>query len=143
MNQYEFAGGPNYSVSTLPVTVTPAQVVNGIITAGVLTLPGQGGRAGQHRRLLHRLRDRHEQRGPVLRLHLPRHDGPDRRGQRQRGSYVNYYVDEPEPNLDLGLIMGSSQGRPSAVSVFDACQAISGGAMAIEPADGENALVRV
>jgi hypothetical protein len=36
--------------------------------------------------------------------------------------------------------MGSSQGRPSAISVFDICQAISGGAMSIEPADGENQL---
>ena len=36
--------------------------------------------------------------------------------------------------------MGSNGGRPNAISVFDACQAISGGALAIEPADGENQL---
>ena len=39
VTQYEYAGGASYSVSTLPVTVTPAQVTNGILTAGVLTLP--------------------------------------------------------------------------------------------------------
>ena len=39
VTQYEYAGGPSYSVSTLPVTITPSQVTNGIVTAGVLTLP--------------------------------------------------------------------------------------------------------
>ena len=39
VTQFEFAGGPGYSVSTLPISVAPNQVNNGIVTAGVLTLP--------------------------------------------------------------------------------------------------------
>jgi hypothetical protein len=55
-------------------------------------------------------------------------------------SYINYYLDAPVPNLDLGLVLGSNGGRPDAISVYDACQAISGGTMTAEPADGENLL---
>jgi hypothetical protein len=140
VTQYEYAGGPSYPVSTLPVTVTPAQVTNGILTAGVLTLPVKAVAADNS--------------GGYYSVSVTDTNTSDRfydcifldtQGQtvviNSAGSgYINYYLDAPEPNLDLGLIMGSSQGRPSAISVFDACQAISGGAMAIEPADGENAL---
>lgn len=139
VTQYEFAGGPSYSVSTLPVTVTPAQITNGILTAGVLTLPVKQVASDNS--------------GGYYSVSILDTNNADRwldclfldtQGQtvviNGTGSYINYYLDAPEPNLDLGLIMGSSQGRPSAISVFDACQAISGGAMAIEPADGENQL---
>jgi hypothetical protein len=139
VTQYEYAGGPSYSVSTLPVTVTPAQITNNILTAGVLTLPVKAVAAdnsGGYYSVSVTDSDTLDRWNDCLAL--------DTQGQtvviNGTGSYINYYLDAPEPNLDLGLIMGSSQGRPSAVSVFDACQAISGGAMAIEPADGENAL---
>ena len=56
------------------------------------------------------------------------------------GGYVTYYIDQPEPNLNLGLILGSQGGRPNAVSVMDDGTVISGPAIAIEPADGENML---
>ena len=39
VTQYEYPGGPSYTVTTLPVTITPSQIINGIVTAGVLTLP--------------------------------------------------------------------------------------------------------
>ncbi len=140
VTQYEYAGGPSYSVSTLPVTVTPAQVTNGILTAGVLTLPVKAVAA--------------DNASGYYSVSVTDTNNSDRwndcifldtQGQTvvisgTGGGYISYYLDAPEPNLDLGLIMGSSQGRPSAVSVFDICQAISGGAMAIEPADGENSL---
>jgi len=53
--------------------------------------------------------------------------------------YVTYYLDAPTPNTDLGYILGSQSGRPNAISVMDAAT-ISGGAMAVEPADGVNQL---
>ncbi len=140
VTQYEYAGGPSYPVSTLPVTVTPAQVVNGILTAGVLTLPPKqvaADNAGGYYSASVTDTNTADRFYDLIFL--------DTMGQtvviNEPGSgYINYYLDAPEPNLDLGLIMGSNQGRPSAISVFDACQAISGGAMAIEPADGENQL---
>ena len=39
VTQAEYGGGATYTTSTIPVTVTPSQVTNGILTAGVLTLP--------------------------------------------------------------------------------------------------------
>ena len=140
VTQYEYAGGPSYSVSTLPVTVNPQNVFNGIVTAGVLTLPVKAVAA--------------DNTGGYYSVSVTDTLTTDRfydcifldtMGQtviisEPTNGYVTYYLDAPDPNLDLGLILGSTSGRPNAVSVFDACQAISGGAMSIEPADGENTM---
>ena len=140
VTQYEYAGGPSYSLSTLPVTVTPAQVTNGILTAGVLTLPvravatdnayGYYSVSVTDSNTSDRFYDCIflDTMGQTVVINEP------------GAGYISYYLDAPEPNLDLGLIMGSNQGRPSAVSVYGACQAISGGAMAVEPSEGENQL---
>ena len=139
VTQYEYAGGPSYATSTLPVTVTPAQVTNGIVTAGVLTLPVKQVAADNS--------------GGYYSVSVTDSNTSDRfyeaifldtQGQtivinRAAGGYINYFVDAPDPNLNLGLIQGSNQGRPAAVSVFADC-VISGPAIAIEPADGENTL---
>jgi hypothetical protein len=47
--------------------------------------------------------------------------------------YINYYLDEPTPLFDLGLYLGSQLGRPNAVSVSDAIQAVSGGPFTLDP----------
>ncbi|HEV2172910.1 MAG TPA: hypothetical protein VGR71_05050 [Nitrospira sp.] len=49
--------------------------------------------------------------------------------------YINYYLDEPKPDTDIGYILGSNAGRSSAVSVLDKCQVISGGSLSLEPHD--------
>jgi hypothetical protein len=140
VTQYEYAGGPSYTVSTLPVTFTPAQITNGIVTAGVLTLPMKNVAADNS--------------AGYYSVSVTSTNTSDRyldcialdtMGQtvvisESSTGYITYYLDAPEPNLNLGLIMGSQAGRPSAISVFDACQSISGGAIAVEPADGENQL---
>jgi hypothetical protein len=53
--------------------------------------------------------------------------------------YINYFIDEPQPNLSLGYILGSNGGRPDAISVLDN-SLVSGGPLAVEPADGDNQL---
>jgi hypothetical protein len=53
--------------------------------------------------------------------------------------YVNYYVDIPDPNVNLGNIMGSQSGRPNAISVLDQTT-LSGVCMFLEPADCINQL---
>jgi hypothetical protein len=140
VTQYEYAGGPSYTLSTLPVTLTPSQVTNGIITAGVLTLPPKAVATDNTRGYYSvsvtdtQTSDRFfdclflDTMGQTVIINEP------------SLSYINYYVDAPVPNLDLGLILGSNGGRPNAISVFDACTAISGGTMTIEPADSENLL---
>jgi hypothetical protein len=54
--------------------------------------------------------------------------------------YVTYFLDAPDPNVSLGRVMGSQNGRPDAISVMDNCTAISGGPLYVEPADGDNLL---
>lgn len=139
VNQYEYAGGPKYTVTTLPITITPAQVVNGIITAGVLTLPlkavapdntqGYYTVTPEDSNSADRFYDCIflDTMGSSVVINEP------------SSGYINYYIDIPDPNLSLGRIMGSQNGRPAAISVMDN-SVISGPAMAVEPADGDNQL---
>jgi hypothetical protein len=139
VNQYEYSGGPKYSVATIPVTLTPAQVVNGVITAGVLTLPVKAcapDNTGGYYTVTPYSSNSGDRLADCILL--------DTQGQsicvnEPTTGYVNYYVDEPQPNLSLGYILGSHGGRPDAVSVLDAT-VVSGGAIAVEPADGDNQL---
>jgi hypothetical protein len=140
VTQYEYAGGTAWSASTLPVTVTPAQVSNGILTAGVLTLPVKLVAADNI--------------GGYYTVSVTDSNTSDRfldclfldtMGQtvvinEPSNGYVTYYIDAPNPNVTLGGIMGSQSGRADAISVFDACQAISGGPLYVEPADADNQL---
>jgi hypothetical protein len=140
VNQFEFAGGSSYSVSTLPVTFTPSQVTNGILVAGVLTLPVKAVAP--------------DNLGGYYTVSVTDSNTSDRyfdcilldtMGQsvviNEPGSgYLTYYIDAPDPNVSLGRIMGSQGGRANAISVMDNCQAISGGPLFVEPADGDNML---
>lgn len=138
VTQYEYAGGASYSVSTLPVTFTPSQVNNGILTAGVLTLPVKAvapDNLGGYYTVSVTDSDTSDRYYDCLFL--------DTMGQtvvinEPSSGYVTYYLDAPDPNVSLGRIMGSQAGRPDAIGVFDACQAISGGPLFVEPADGDN-----
>jgi hypothetical protein len=138
--QYEFAGGPSYPVSTLPVTVSPSQVSNGIITAGVLTLPPKlvaPDNTGGYYTVSVSSSDTLDRFYDVLFL--------DTMGQavvinEPSQGYQSYYVDAPDPVVSLGRIMGSQNGRPDAISVMDNTPYISGGALYLEPADGDNQL---
>lgn len=140
VNQYEYAGGPSYSASTLPVTLTPSQVTNGIVLAGVLTLPVKA--------------VAHDNLGGYYTVSVTDTNLNDRfydclfldtMGQtvvinEPSTSYLTYYIDPPDPNVSLGRIMGSNGGRGNAISVMDHCDAISGGPLHVEPADGDNLL---
>jgi hypothetical protein len=126
-------------VTTLPVTVTPAQVVNGVITAGVLTLPVKAvapDNTGAYYTVTPFSSNSADRLFDCIFL--------DTMGQsvvvnEPTQGYVNYYVDEPQPNLSLGYVLGSAGGRPNAVSVLDNT-VLSGTAIALEPADGDNSL---
>jgi hypothetical protein len=140
VTQYEYAGGPGYSVATLPVTVSPSQVTNGILCAGVLTLPPKAvapDNIGGYYTVSPTDSNTGDRFWDCLFL--------DTMGQcvvlsEPSQAYTSYYIDAPDPNVSLGRIMGSSGGRPDAISVMDNCQAISGGPLYVEPADGDNQL---
>ena len=139
VNQYEYSGGPKYSTSTLPLSFTPSQISNGMIIAGVLTLPLKAlapDNTGGYFTVTPNDTNTADRFYDCIFL--------DTMGQtviinEPSSGYVTYYLDAPTPNTDLGYILGSQSGRPNAISVMDAAT-ISGGAMAVEPADGVNQL---
>jgi hypothetical protein len=138
VTQYEYAGGASYPVSTLPVTLSPSQVTNGIVTAGVLTLPVKAVAP--------------DNLGGYYTVSVTDSNTSDRffdcifldtMGQtvvvnEPSSGYLTYYIDAPDPNVSLGRIMGSQGGRPDAISVMDNTPYISGGPLYVEPADGDN-----
>lgn len=140
VTQYEYAGGTAWTSTTLAVTVTPSQVTNGILTAGVLTLPVKAvalDNLGGYYTVSVTDSNVSDRWNDLLFL--------DTMGQtvvinEPSNGYVTYYLDAPDPNVTLGRIMGSQSGRANAISVMDACQAISGGPLFVEPADGDNAV---
>ena len=140
VTQYEYAGGPGYTVTTLPVSIAPNQVTNGIVTAGVLTLPVKAvapDNLGGYYTVTVTDSNTSDRFYDCLFL--------DTMGQtvvinEPSSGYLTYFLDAPDPNVSLGRIMGSQAGRPDAISVMDACQAISGGPLYVEPADGDNQL---
>src|SRR5580704_11354362 len=139
VNQYEFSGGPKYTATTLPVTLTAAQVVNGVITAGVLTLPVKAVAA--------------DNTGGYYTVSVMDSNSADRfydaifldtMGQLVHVNepvqgYSTYFIDEPQPNVSVQYVLGSNGGRPDAIGVLDNT-ILSGPAIALEPEDGDNAL---
>ena len=140
VTQYEYAGGPGYSTSTIPVTLSPSQVTNGIVTAGVLTLPLKAvapDNTGGYYTCSVTDTNTSDRFFDCLFL--------DTMGQtvvinQPTQSYITYYIDAPDPNVSIGRIMGSSSGRANAISVMDNTPYISGGPLYVEPADGDNQL---
>jgi hypothetical protein len=139
VTQAEYGGGATYTVSTIPVTVTPSQVTNGILTAGVLTLPIQqlapDNTAGYFSVSVtdSNTSDRWydciflDTQGSTIVINQP------------TGGYLSYFVDEPDPIVTVGNVMGSQIGRPGAISVTNNA-VISGPPLAVEPSDGDNVL---
>jgi hypothetical protein len=139
VNQYEYPGGPKYISTTVPVTLTTAQITNNVVTVGVLTLPVKEVAA--------------DNTGGYYTVSVLDSNTADRfydcifldtMGQtivvnEPTSGYINYYIDAPEPNLDIGLVLGSQGGRPNAIGVLDN-SIISGGAIYIEPSDCDNLL---
>jgi hypothetical protein len=139
VTQAEYAGGATYATSTLPVTVTPAQVTNGILTAGVLTLPSKAVAP--------------DNMGGYYTVSVTDTNTSDRwldclfldtMGQTQvinepSSGYVTYYSDAPNPNVSVGRVMGSQGGRANAISVLDNA-ILSGTVLHVEPDDGDNQL---
>jgi hypothetical protein len=132
VTQAEYSGGPSYSTSA-SVTVTPTGgVTNGLVTVGELTLPYKDIPPDNN--------------GAVFTVSVTDTNTADRfldvlfldtTGEtlivnEPATGYVTYYADEPDPDRDLGRLLGSQFGRPDAISVLDAA-AISGGPLTVDP----------
>jgi hypothetical protein len=139
VTQNEVHGGAGHSASTIPVTFTPSQVTNGILVAGVLTLP------------IWKLAP--DNVGAEYTVSVTDTNASDRfydcifldtQGQsivinQPTTGYVNYYMDIPDTHVNVGNIMGSQSGRPNAISVLDHTT-LSGVTPYLEPADCVNQL---
>jgi hypothetical protein len=140
VTQWDVIGGVSNSVSTVPITITPAQITNGIVQAGVLTLPQKAVAPDNS--------------GGFYTVSVTDSNTSDRfydlifldtQGQtvilnEPSAGFSTYWFDEPNTLVDLGLHLGSNSGRPNAISVMGECLPISGGALSLEPADGDNQL---
>jgi hypothetical protein len=133
VTQAEYASGPSYATSA-SVTVTPTGgVTNGFVTVGELTLPYKDIAADNQSAVFTvsvtdtNTADRHldvlflDTTGETLVVNEP------------TTGYVTYFADEPDPDRDLGRLLGSQFGRPDAISVLDAA-IISGGPLTVDPA---------
>lgn len=136
IKQYEYSGGPATTIAATSVTLIPnSQVSNGIVRAGVVTLPQRALPADNTEAVFTALVSDTNASDRFLDLLIL-----DSRGQtvvinQPSTAYPNYYIDEPDPKYDQGLIMGSPQdGRKAAVSVSDQTM-MSGGPIMLEPGD--------
>lgn len=136
IKQYEFTGGPATTIAATSVALIPnTQVTNGIVRAGVVTLPQRALPADNTEAVFTALVSDTNASDRFLDLLIL-----DSRGQtvvvnEPSSGYPNYYIDEPDPKYDQGLIMGSPQdGRKAAVSVSDQTM-MSGGPLMLEPGD--------
>ena len=137
--QYEYAGGPGYSVQLIR-TLTPAtDITNGLVVMGELTLPVKDmdpSNTSAYYAFSVSDTDQADQFLDVLLL--------DTQGQTviinipPGNTYTNFFLDEPTSDRDLGRIMGSDLDRSQAISVLDSC-IISGGPFYLNP--GDNSLL--
>jgi hypothetical protein len=136
VKQYEYPGGPSYTNSQAVAVVTPTGgVTNGIVVVGEITLPWKDippDNSTSYFTVTVQSSNTSDRFLDVLLL--------DTAGEtviinEPSTGYTSYFIDEPDANVLLGRHMGSSSGRSSAISVLDACQALSGGALTVEPGD--------
>jgi hypothetical protein len=139
VNQYEYPGGPRYSVQASRAVVPTTDIVNGFVNMGELTLPVKDYLAYNDQ--------------SYFTLSINDTDAGDRfmdvlfldttgqtvlinidQGQAAFGQYVNYFIDEATPDRDLGFVGGSMQDRQHQISVLDYTM-ISGGALYIAAGD--------
>lgn len=133
VTQAEYSGGASYATSVSTAVTPSSGVTNGLVTVGELTLPFKDIAA--------------DNQGAVFTVSVTDTNTADRfldvlfldtTGEtaiisEPSGGYVTYFLDEPDPDRDLGRLLGSQFGRPDAISVLDAAT-VSGGPLTVDPA---------
>jgi hypothetical protein len=133
VRQYESAGGA-VSSTTLTQSITPANVVNGLVNMGEITLPVKDmaadnidsyftfapNSANTSDRFMDLLLL--DTQGQLFWLALP------------GSGYSDYWIDSPELTADVGNVLGSVQNRAQAVSVLGSTF-MTGGPLRLVPGD--------
>jgi hypothetical protein len=139
INQYEYPGGPKYSVQASRAVVPATDSVNGLLSMGEVTLPVKEYAAYNDQSYFTvsiNDTDTSDRFQDVLLLDTLGQSvliniDP---GQSGYGEYVNFFIDEATSDRDLGFVGASFQDRQHQMSVLDYAQ-ISGGALYVGPGD--------
>ena len=128
---YEQAGGNSSSVSIGPIAVIPNNLTSAFVILGELTLPAKlipPDNQNAYHTVSITSSDTSDRFLDVLFL--------DTQGStviiQTYNNYVNFFVDEPDINADLGVVSGSMFDRADAISVLDATF-VSGAPLGLDP----------
>jgi hypothetical protein len=140
VNQYEYGGTPgnqqslNYPLSVTRAVTPATDITNGIVIMGELTLPVKlidPSNTSAYFTVSITDTDVNDQFLDVLFLDT---QGSTVLVNIPGNQYVNMMIDEPTPDRDLGLVLGSDLDRSQAISIMDSC-IISGSPFYISPGD--------
>jgi hypothetical protein len=139
INQYEYPGGPRYSVQASRAVTPATDTVNGFVNMGEVTLPVKDYTAYNDQSYFTfsvNDTDTVDRFMDILWLDTTGQTTLINIGQGNPGfgQYVNFFIDEATPDRDLGFVGASFQDRQHQVSVLDSA-AISGGALYIGAGD--------
>lgn len=140
VTQAEYVGGPTYATSVSTTVVPSTGVTNGLLTVGELTLPYKDiAPDNQSAVFTVSVTDTNTSDRFLDALFL------DTTGQTIElgppSGYVSFYIDEPDPDRDLGRVLGSQFGRPDAISVIDSALSLSGGPLTVDPSQSGGVLL--
>ncbi len=139
VSQYEYQGGPASSVQVSRSLVPSTDIVNGLVNLGEVTLPIKDyAKFNDQSYFTVSVNDTDsadrfmdvlmlDTTGQTMILNI----APNQAGY---NTYVNYYIDEPTPDRDLGFIGGTCQDRQHNVSLMEYAF-ISGGPLYIGAGD--------
>ena len=139
VNQYEYPGGPRRSVQASRAVTPSTDIVNGIVNMGEVTLPVTDYiKFNDQSYFTVSINDTDlndvfmdvlflDTLGQTFLFSID----PGNPGY---GQYVNYFVDEPTPDRDLGFVGASFQDRQHSISVLDSVQN-AGGPLYVGPGD--------
>lgn len=139
VHQYEYPGGPASSVQVSRSVTPSVDIVNGMVNMGEVTLPIKDyAKFNDQSYFTVSINDTDQtdrfqdvlfldSTGQTVLLNID----PSQPGY---NTYVNYYIDEPTADRDLGFIGGTSQDRQHNVSLME-YSFVSGGPLYIGPGD--------
>ena len=139
INQYEYAGGPRSSVQATRALTPATDIVNGLCNLGEVTLPIKDyANYNDQSYFTVAINDTDttdrfmdvmflDTTGETVLINV----APGTPGY---GTYVNFYIDEATPNIDLGFVGATVQDRQHQVSILD-FTSVNGGPLYITPGD--------
>jgi hypothetical protein len=135
VKQYEYQGGPSYSTSCARTFTPNTDITNGIIVVGELTLPLKDTAPDNASGLYTvTINDTVTADSYLDCLFLDTMGSTAMINIATAAANLNYFIDEPAADRDLGRVMGSDFDRPQAISVLSDAL-VSGPPLSVDPGD--------